>query len=93
MEAVLLTRGGPEGGTPFLVHSIRTENGVFTLTGMSMSQVMVSELPARYTSGVLLPVTLCSDEDSWMVMLGEGTGKRADEPVTKEMIPSTHSAA
>ena len=73
MAAVVLTRGEPEEGTPFLVHFTRTEKGVFTLTGMSMSQVMVSELPAKYTSVVLFPVALRSDEDSWMVMLGDGT--------------------
>ena len=89
MAAVVLTRGGPEGGTPFLVHSIRTEKGVFTLTGMSMSQVMVSELPARYTSGLLLPVTLRSDEDSWMVILEVGTGEGdriREKKIQKEQV-------
>ena len=92
IAAVVLTRGGPDAGIPFLVHLIRTEKGVFTLIVMSMSQLMVSELPARYTSGVLLSVTFKSDEDSWTVMLGEGTGKRTDELVTLEMTPSTYSA-
>ena len=53
-----------------------TLNGVFTLSDMTMLQLMTSELPARYSSGViLLPVTLRSVEDSLRETLGDGTRK------------------
>ena len=54
-----------------------TLNGVFTLSDMTMLQLMTSELPARYSSGVmLLPVTLWSVEDSLRETLGDGTRRK-----------------
>ena len=59
-----------------------TLNGVFTLSDMTMLQLMTSELPARYSSGVmLLLVTLRSVEDSSRETLGDGTKKELSDIV------------